>query len=579
MGNKIRKALFIILSVLTFSAAYSQEGLQQAADSALKSVLASDYKVNNYNLIHGTFNYNDRTYNLSDFPNYIPFIFESKRLNNSQRKLILSDYIRKNKDYLRSKKKFNRKFCRNKNSQKCREALAKKAEVTRSLEIALTLIDDQTHFVPYCRNLAEEIWPEANDLLESLSEVSTAQNCNELSPGSKRLMQDSRSEFLLEREENGDYVATLNLDFYTESTDSNLQNLPASLRARTNECLSLVNNYMTGPDGSKLKIKVLDPRSAESSISDDYRPSVSRIEALAGGNGFADTANIGIESGCGTILHELLHHLGLHDEYYDGHTQSDGTQWGRCRVVSQQDSIMNNAFMLHQVIPRKSTCECDQSCQNIINGTDEQIKNIYLGVKAREVLLNYPVFYSFQTGEKNCSFSQYQMVEDIRAMNSPNQSLILKSESETGFLLEERKVMNNGTVFKRDVQCKCQSFWQEGCTQAIERVKNWTATPRRSAFCPSHDGNLYGYQYENYNENLGQEIEPQLNGSSLVFSNEPYLPSLLLPNQFKRVLYGECPGKSGGYNECGDWSYTPQNKTCEVATQCQDPSYFQGTFD
>jgi hypothetical protein len=59
----------------------------------------------------------------------------------------------------------------------------------------------------------------------------------------------------------------------------------------------------------------------------------------------------------------------------------------------------------------------------------------------------------------------------------------------------------------------------------------------------------------------------------------PLNDSLLHPNQFERVMKGNCPGGSRNYKTCADLAYaTPGTDACDPVTQqrCQDPVYFLG---
>ena len=101
--------------------------------------------------------------------------------------------------------------------------------------------------------------------------------------------------------------------------------------------------------------------------------------------------------------------------------------------------------------------------------------------------------------------------------------------------------------------------------------------PRRSGSCPTE----YFREptgYENYAENYGGNQGPTLTGNRLSFTSEPYLPSLLLPNHFNRILYGECENRSGMYNQCAEWGFLTDDRQCNVPAACYNPEQFTGTL-
>ncbi len=108
------------------------------------------------------------------------------------------------------------------------------------------------------------------------------------------------------------------------------------LRARMSQCLQENEKYLLGPGGQKLKLKVLDPKSAG--------PEHRRLETLitihhhenfrSHSRGYQKSAS------CMVFIHELLHLAGLADEYTE--TQDLDIRKYVCRARNYRPSIMGN---------------------------------------------------------------------------------------------------------------------------------------------------------------------------------------------------------------------------------------------
>lgn len=125
---------------------------------------------------------------------------------------------------------------------------------------------------------------------------------------------------------------------------------------KANKCLSEVDSRMLGPNGEKLVIRVNQP---------PYGRMAPEVPILINNIGRSNSANWDVNASCGTVIHEVLHLLGLCDEYPEqsmGYkvnvtTNENGepvTQYDRvdsgseaglqeydCRFTGQRDSIMS----------------------------------------------------------------------------------------------------------------------------------------------------------------------------------------------------------------------------------------------
>ncbi|MEK6623708.1 MAG: hypothetical protein AABY86_01985, partial [Bdellovibrionota bacterium] len=157
------------------------------------------------------------------------------------------------------------------------------------------------------------------------------------------------SKYRLKKTGNKTFVAQLNLNFKTAQGKNNPA-LDARYRGKVTQCLNRVNGQLKGPDGQSLKIE-LGPKNGPTAAP----PVAIRIQTA---DYRSNSANWESDIRCDMVLHELLHLLGLVDEYEEtlsGYTTDDDGNFGlhetgaasdsalfNCRAIGPEDSIMNN---------------------------------------------------------------------------------------------------------------------------------------------------------------------------------------------------------------------------------------------
>ena len=172
------------------------------------------------------------------------------------------------------------------------------------------------------------IW---SDFVSSLNEHT---QCGSLEEGEEKRVYSGTKlnrSYDVQRESDGTYSIPLSLKFSAgENYDGDVQKeqVHDHYMNRVQKCMDKANEKMLGPDGEKLKILIKNPekqdknncknKTKEIKISSKYQRS------------YATEYRSNID--CPTILHEVLHLLGLCDEYKDSYA---------CRVTTQ-NSIMSD---------------------------------------------------------------------------------------------------------------------------------------------------------------------------------------------------------------------------------------------
>ncbi|HAZ11960.1 MAG: hypothetical protein A2X86_07085 [Bdellovibrionales bacterium GWA2_49_15] len=223
-------------------------------------------------------------------------------------------------------------------------------EAVRGLDANLkTVLSDR---VIACLNLVSDPSTRAKDLAET---VRDALQCVSLAVGEAKGIDrpDSGtglgSKYRLKKTGEKSFVAQLNLNFKTAQGQSS-STLNSRYRGKVTQCLNRVNGQLKGPDGQSLKIE-LGPQTGAAAA-----PPVSiRIQSA---DSRSNSGNWESDIRCDTVLHELLHLLGLVDEYEEkliGYTTDDDgnfvyressasndSSFYNCRAQGPEDSIMSD---------------------------------------------------------------------------------------------------------------------------------------------------------------------------------------------------------------------------------------------
>lgn len=155
----------------------------------------------------------------------------------------------------------------------------------------------------------------------NLIEIFDDINCSELSIGQTKLVNYEHSEsptslehkYIIERVGTNEYKLKLNLKFQ-ENTLWPMENseLDKTIRRNINNCLDEINPRLKGPDNVSLNIEILEPNS-------ENKKKYKKIESVIT---VSDTPVkrehshfYSLQSSCPVIIHELLHLMGLVDEY------------------------------------------------------------------------------------------------------------------------------------------------------------------------------------------------------------------------------------------------------------------------
>ncbi len=402
------------------------------------------------------------------------------------------------------------------------------------------------------------------DLLDGIRQTERSNGCTDLAPGQHRVFtSDPRNEFgsgdyLLKRRSDGTYQAVLHLNFVQGPGTV----APSAMLERTQECLQIASSNMRGPAGERLEIVAVGAEEVQR-LPASERPRANEISITpAGSRSFTRAYASNIQ--CPVVVHEVLHLLGLCDEYAEQSPAMASNNW-TCRIVTRAPSLMRELSVFERAIPSTVTCECTSPlCRQIMNSNDERLKQLYLGQGLTEV-----VPHEFRT-----SFCREQSLPNS-GLNLSNLGASLVVLSREGGVTLEGRSLGPGTtltspqVLRTRMTCQCPAN-NSGCLAEARRIAERASTQHPRRGCPRE---LNDAPLEPVRGNRPPGFSFQNNRITLV--SPPLLPSLLLPNHFYKILEGVCPGgRSAGYQECASFAY--RSPPCNVPDRCRDDGFYLG---
>jgi hypothetical protein len=387
-------------------------------------------------------------------------------------------------------------------------------------------------------------------ILGLTQQLQTVEDCSPLSSSrvwkrvKGRTAAGQNVDYSLVREGPGKVKAAVNINF---QRDAGASVSPQEMLNRTRNCLGAVKGKLKGPNGDSLSIEVLTNQES-AQIPENIRPSSHTINIMP--DGFRSNWRAYDESvDCPTIVHEVLHLLGLCDEYP---ADQEGFM---CRPVGKRNNVMRNQLIaFNEAVDRTVTCKCETAdCRSIIN--DPAKRNFILK----------PDFYrmtSAQFRNNHCSSTQQTNTYVAWSTNLAQQPQVkVNSNSQLRAQIEHLNLTENGQgVVRVSVECSCEQN-NADCRQALKELVEGNV-PAGTDNCP------YPTVIESNTIGCEQETAQVQNGK-LVIPVKATKDNLLEPRQFNRILNGICPTQSQGYNECSQYAYeTDANKCMNAPEKC-----------
>ncbi|MBY0518686.1 MAG: hypothetical protein K2P81_17380 [Bacteriovoracaceae bacterium] len=462
------------------------------------------------------------------------------------------------------------KYCQENSSKLCKEMEERKKLSDKNLRdlFALTYGDLGKRFVTECDDCLDSPAKSLQQLINKVKEAKEAVTCIDLKVGEAKVVSSFdgapaglSGNYSLKKRADGGFDVKVGMNVVSDgafgvSADEMLQ--------RVQKCISEVTPYMKGANGNILNLQVLSGKEL-SQIPASERPRLNNI-SIQGPNTRSNSGSYEANVDCPTITHEVLHLLGLCDEY-------DGTGDGyTCRAAPKVASIMssqNAAF--EKAVPKTFNCECKvgSTCRKIMEGQDEAHKNFYM-------MANIYSTTDYKFRNQYCNDKELPQTTWSAIAQNPY-TVYEKTSSENDITIVTQ---NSGDIYpaieRSEFKCKCATGDNKCQTQLNEFKAQVAATIKTTTpYCPSGSN----WTQPQIGNKLNSESPYKWTGSSVQFVTKPEWPSLIHANHFERIAGGACASKASKYNECAKWAYRGKENTNNCSGKplyCEDDQEFLG---
>jgi hypothetical protein len=419
--------------------------------------------------------------------------------------------------------------------------------------------------------------------------------------------------YLMRNLGNGKFAAVLNVNWKAGSGANSA--LVESMKARTMNCLRGLAPLMR-KGNEQLEIQLIEP---DDNLADGIpRPKAIDIEVTPQAAEYrGDAGNYGSNFTCKTIGHEMLHMIGLCDEYHEGikkieETNSRGLtnvsyiDWS-CRPVTSTPSYMRDIHVFNNIVPQVRRCDCGSECQEIMKGP-EDIKAMFLSNDVDQFINNETSLIGSQivtiengrevTRPPFCSARADSTGANVRpaVMNSA----VYQGEKDgthTFVTHRPRHMKNNPPLesfywFGRTTfTCNCAGDTQGYCHRLIQNIIQRIQNPGPRVTCPIDITSPRDIQADIGPQNQPSGLDESVNPPQLVLRSPGNGESLIRPQHFERIKAGNCRGGAArNYEICEDFAYLGRNRTqnykmslpvnpnvnlcSDLPPQCLDDSFY-----
>jgi hypothetical protein len=352
---------------------------------------------------------------------------------------------------------------------------------------------------------------------------------------------------------------------------------PAEMMNRVRNCLEISRPGLRGPNGAQLNIIAVD--AAQAARMGDFAPPAINIDIIEPGvRGRAEEYSS--DFNCATIVHELLHFLGLCDEYIDG---GDDVNASSCRALGPANSVMSEGkdVAFDDSVGEIGSCEvpADNPALPALQSSDPVAREVALRKRHYDVgnfsrtAVRLPPLPAARTAptaaeiaaqEPKALYCTESAAEMVRAPTSidgsfnrllTNQPTVIEIES---FLDPQRIPSGSGwNYYKTKLRCDCTGK-PANCTRFLELMRPMAesiASPSRRVYrCPGEPASRRAPS--NFSQRPGTF---SVAGNTVHYRNRPSGRPMLHPAHFQRIINGPChiastPELVRNYNECARYS-------------------------
>ena len=483
-------------------------------------------------------------------------------------------------------------YCR---KTSCQDIYRAKALFDENVQALLGFIYDGDFNINACINRLGITKSNAREKLEDLLEsIEDANACSPLEKGKTKVVTSRNrigGSFALKRLDDKKLEATVAIDF--QGGKAYHPNLAMELFDKTKSCMEQVSPYLKSPTGESLKVKIIDKfQNSERPQSERTQLQTIRIEPENFRSNSGAYAK-GID--CETIAHEVLHILGLVDEYHEKskviyvNTETgevikadedlDGlkargiakeyTRY-QCRAIVDSPSIMSSHWeQFSEVAAKQNKCQCtSDDCRYILSLNNKEVTKLY----------TQNLWHNLNKRKDLCSYKALEGYgrESLGRLDQAPQFKVISSDS-TKIVFQHTDLFKQGNdLFANTYQFECGGCASEKECKELEKIRTRVENKKAPKLkgCPA-GSSIAESNYLPPDAPI-EERADKLDTNTFMFTSTPmnHGGSLLHPAHFARIKHGSCGSKVKKYNECAKYAYKDRNpQDCpDRPAFCSDPS-------
>jgi len=350
---------------------------------------------------------------------------------------------------------------------------------------------------------------------------------------------------------------------------------PAAMMDRVRSCLDLARPGLRGPGGAQLNIIAVDAVQARA-MGNIAPPAINISIIEPGVRGRAEEYSS--DFNCATIVHELLHFLGLCDEYIEGGGDVNASA---CRALGPSNSIMSEGkdIAFDDSVGEVGTCElaADSPTLAVLQSADPIAREVALrkrhydvGNFSRSAVGLAPSTVPNPTPEQvrmsepkalYCTTLPSQPADAPASATAPTNRMIVNTPNTIeieSHVDPARNYENTGWLYYTTrLRCDCTGQ-PANCLRYLELMRPMaeaiTSARRRVYRCPGEPATRRAPG--NFSQPPGTF---SLSGNTVHYRNLPAGRPMLHPAHFQRIINGPChiastPELVRNYNECARYS-------------------------
>lgn len=343
----------------------------------------------------------------------------------------------------------------------------------------------------------------------------------------------------------------LNMDFLqaagtTAAPDKFVSN--EKMMARARGCMQAVSGLIKGPAGEPMQFDLLTPTEA-TRMPAAVRPKKNTITIDHATDVRSHSKNYAYDVGCPTIVHEILHLVGLCDEYPG---EPDGKL---CRAVPKQNNVMADTFeAFNASVPRRVTCECpNDDCTAAISqpGRLDFLKAPRWGDRTSARFRN-----AFCTTPDGTPTEDWPTTE-----STPPKPPFTATLSADGLKLSMVDYYMNTadwkTIYGNTTECTCPQTDTRCREKLAEIAAGQLKVNNRGCHFGLKEDVVWG----------ATTIGDVVRGNKFSFDENPGSTPFIHPKHAQRILAGSCMSQVQSYNNCAKNAYADTPEACEDAPE------------